>query len=136
MCFRTRDRTSSGQKAALIPASHGSLGAMKHRIMNFVGYSLLVMGVTGPGCGSGMPGADPTADNQGSQTPQTPPGQPPDTMPGGTVSPDAAILGGCQVFPADNPWNRDVSKDPVDPNSAVYMNSMNGGTRFLHPDFG
>jgi hypothetical protein len=23
-------------------------------------------------------------------------------------------LGGCAMFPADNPWNRDVSADPVD----------------------
>jgi hypothetical protein len=40
------------------------------------------------------------------------------------------------VFPADNPWNRDVSRDPVDPRSDAYIVAMNGGTRFLHPDFG
>jgi hypothetical protein len=47
----------------------------------------------------------------------------------------ATILG-CRVFPPDNPWNRDVSRDPVDPRSDAYIASMNGGTRFLHPDFG
>jgi hypothetical protein len=40
------------------------------------------------------------------------------------------------VFPADNPWNRDVSRDPVDPRSDAIIAAMNGGTRFLHPDFG
>jgi hypothetical protein len=47
-----------------------------------------------------------------------------------------ASIAGCAAFPADNPWNRDVSGDPVDPNSAAYIRAMNGGTRFLHADFG
>ena len=45
-------------------------------------------------------------------------------------------IAGCQIFPPDNPWNRDISGDPVDPNSANYISHMNGGSRFLHPDFG
>jgi hypothetical protein len=45
-------------------------------------------------------------------------------------------ISGCQVFPADNPWNRDISGDPLDPNSANYIAHMNGSTKFLHPDFG
>lgn len=44
-------------------------------------------------------------------------------------------LAGCEVFPADNPWNRDVSRDPVDPRSGAYIASI-GAARFLHPDFG
>ena len=39
------------------------------------------------------------------------------------------------VFPPDNAWNRDVSSDPVDPNSANLIASC-GATRSLHPDFG
>jgi hypothetical protein len=39
------------------------------------------------------------------------------------------------VFPADNPWNRDVSGDPVDARSDAYIASI-GASRFLHPDFG
>lgn len=45
-------------------------------------------------------------------------------------------IGGCQVFPNDNPWNRDISNDPVDPNSPNYIAHMNGNSKFLHPDFG
>ncbi|MEO6990244.1 MAG: hypothetical protein ABI346_09095 [Candidatus Baltobacteraceae bacterium] len=45
-------------------------------------------------------------------------------------------LGGCAVFPADNPWNANISQAPVDPNSANYLAHMNAGTTFLHPDFG
>jgi hypothetical protein len=45
-------------------------------------------------------------------------------------------ISGCAVFPADNPWNRDISNDPVDPNSNNYIANMNGATKFLHPDFG
>ena len=39
------------------------------------------------------------------------------------------------VFPADNPWNRDVSQDPVDPASDSLIASC-GATHELHPDFG
>src|SRR5690349_22823067 len=39
------------------------------------------------------------------------------------------------IFPADNPWNRDVSADPVDPLSDRYLASI-GLTAGLHPDFG
>jgi len=46
------------------------------------------------------------------------------------------MIAGCAVFPADNPWNQDVSQLPVDSNSANYMAHMNGATTHLHPDFG
>ncbi|HWW92929.1 MAG TPA: hypothetical protein VN375_06155 [Vicinamibacteria bacterium] len=59
------------------------------------------------------------------------------TGPGGTPAAGGSpTLQGCAVFPADNPWNRDVSADPVDPRSDAYIASMNGGSRFLHADFG
>ena len=45
-------------------------------------------------------------------------------------------LGGCSVFPSDNPWNRDVSNDAVDSNSLAYIASINQGAQFLHADFG
>lgn len=35
----------------------------------------------------------------------------------------------------DNPWNRDVSADPVDPNSAAII-AFIGASTSLHPDFG
>ena len=46
-----------------------------------------------------------------------------------------ASLNGKRLFPADNPWNLDVSNEPVDPNSANLIASM-GLTTSLHPDFG
>jgi hypothetical protein len=46
-----------------------------------------------------------------------------------------ASLGGKRVFPADNPWNQDVSKLPVDPNSETLIAGI-GNDRPLHPDFG
>ena len=54
---------------------------------------------------------------------------------GGTLNTTSPVLMGCTVFPADNPWNRDVSADPVDPRSDAYIASIGAG-RFLHPDFG
>jgi hypothetical protein len=45
-------------------------------------------------------------------------------------------IGSCMVFPADNPWNADISGLPVDANSDAYMATMNAGTKKLHPDFG
>jgi hypothetical protein len=42
----------------------------------------------------------------------------------------------CGVFPADNIWNTDVSRLPVDPHSADWMATMRSGSTNLHPDFG
>jgi hypothetical protein len=39
-----------------------------------------------------------------------------------------------QVFPSDNPWNKDISKAPVDPKSDAYITNMGAGTG-LHADF-
>jgi hypothetical protein len=44
-------------------------------------------------------------------------------------------LGGCAVFPDDNPWNRDVSADPVHPGSAALLSAMTPGNA-LHLDLG
>jgi hypothetical protein len=46
-----------------------------------------------------------------------------------------ASLHGKRVFPADNPWNQDISTAPVDPNSANLIASI-GLNDSLHPDFG
>ena len=51
---------------------------------------------------------------------------------------DGAIAAGeplCAVFPANNPWNTDVSGFPVDPHSDAFVNSV-GRADHLHPDFG
>jgi hypothetical protein len=42
----------------------------------------------------------------------------------------------CQVFPADNVWNTDISKLPVHARSAQWLASMAASTTNLHPDFG
>jgi len=46
-----------------------------------------------------------------------------------------ASLEGFRPFPNDNAWNRDVSRDPVDPMSAALIASI-GFEKTLHPDFG
>jgi hypothetical protein len=57
--------------------------------------------------------------------------------PGGTPLPAGPLpaVGGCQIFPADNAWNRDVSADPVHPNSAALLSQMVPGNA-LHLDLG
>ncbi len=45
-----------------------------------------------------------------------------------------AALDGRRPFPDDNPWNTDISKAPVDPNSATLIEAC--GLRDLPPDFG
>jgi hypothetical protein len=64
-------------------------------------------------------------------------GGPPDD-PGSTPVPDlgpGASLNGRQVFPADSPWNQDISTLPVDSNSNNLIASI-GINATLHPDFG
>ncbi|MBV8066966.1 MAG: hypothetical protein JO113_03235 [Candidatus Eremiobacteraeota bacterium] len=43
------------------------------------------------------------------------------------------VIAGCQIFPANNWWNTDISKYPLDPLSAKYIAALPGN---LHPDFG
>jgi hypothetical protein len=47
----------------------------------------------------------------------------------------APMLGGCRIFPADNPWNQDISDAPVHPRSSAYIASI-GADVNLHADFG
>jgi hypothetical protein len=52
-----------------------------------------------------------------------------------STSTSTGSLGGRRFFPADNPWNRDVSQDAVDPNSTALISTC-GSSAALHPDFG
>ena len=59
------------------------------------------------------------------------------TSPGGGAGPGflsgVPAIGGCPIFPADNPWNTDISNAPVD-TSHDYIGSL--GSMTLWPDFG
>jgi hypothetical protein len=56
--------------------------------------------------------------------------------PGRSAAPvQAKDVGGCDVFPADNYWNADVSGLPRHPRSKQWLSRMSPRTR-LHPDFG
>lgn len=46
-----------------------------------------------------------------------------------------ALSGDCTVFPADNPWNVDISGLPVHENSENFVASV-GVDAYMHPDFG
>jgi hypothetical protein len=70
--------------------------------------------------------ATPTASPSPAPTVSTP------ARPGTTV-PGAA---NCPLFPANNVWNTDISKLPVNPRSAQWLASMDSGSTYLHPDFG
>jgi hypothetical protein len=94
---------------------------------------LICSGCGGGGGGGGLsiqpPGGGSTSPPSGSTTP--PSG-------GGTTQSGlgpGASLAGRRPFPADNPWNQDISTAPVDPNSNALIASIGTGTG-LHPDFG
>lgn len=60
------------------------------------------------------------------------------TVTGASLIPDlgaGASLHGAQVLPRNNPWNQDISRLPVDPNSVNLIASI-GNSTGLHPDFG
>jgi hypothetical protein len=49
----------------------------------------------------------------------------------------AAVPGtACNVFPADNVWNTDISQLPVNSNSATWIASTTPSSGLTHPDFG
>jgi hypothetical protein len=53
----------------------------------------------------------------------------------GSVAIGAAVLAGCPVFPADNPWNQRVDELPVLPSSDAIVRSI-AATEHMHADFG
>jgi hypothetical protein len=53
----------------------------------------------------------------------------------GSVAVGAAVLAGCPVFPADNPWNQRVDRLPVHPSSDAIVRSIGAGEH-MHADFG
>ena len=77
-------------------------------------------------------GGNDTEPNPPGDTPEEPPSQPPEVP----VPPsDPGQLAGCDMFPADNPWNIDVSTYAVHANSDAYIDSI-GRQTTLHADFG
>jgi hypothetical protein len=52
-----------------------------------------------------------------------------------TQSKEGSDLGNLQIFPADNPWNTDISNEATDPNSDYIIAGI-GNDIHLHPDFG
>jgi hypothetical protein len=50
-------------------------------------------------------------------------------------STEGSYLGTLQIFPADNPWNKDISIETTDPNSDNIIAGI-GNEAYLHPDFG
>jgi hypothetical protein len=54
---------------------------------------------------------------------------------GAASSSSGARIAGCPLFPANNPWRRDISHAPVRRHSAQWVRSV-GRRLHLHPDFG
>ena len=82
----------------------------------------------------------------GAVTPNATPGTPAAAAPAAVVATGATTaaagavptIGGCQIYPADNPWNTridDAQAYPVHPNSATYLAGMSPGSH-LHADWG
>jgi hypothetical protein len=97
---------------------------LRHASLSFLSVVALaaVLAIAGPGA-SMSAGAAAAAS----------PGRAAALVSEGTVVPGAS---NCPMFPADNIWNTDISKLPVDPHSAAWLRSMDSSTTFLHPDFG
>lgn len=57
-------------------------------------------------------------------------------LPIATAAAGGPTLAGCPVFPPDNAWNRDITRDPVDEHSQDYINSILQDRTYLHADFG
>lgn len=104
-------------------------------VLVLLGASALAVQACGGGSGGGgatpanQPGAGATTPGGGTAANQPPGGA---TTPGGGTTTPGAVG---QVFPADNPWNIDISGYPVHPSSADFIASI-GLTTGVHADFG
>src|SRR4051812_26881116 len=87
--------------------------------------------------GAGLPPSPAPAPTTTSTTTTTRPATTTTTPAGGAWSQNGS-LGSCKVFPADNPWNQDVSAVPTATNSGNYLTAIAtlGGNQKLHADFG
>ena len=92
-------------------------GSRKHAVRSclYVAAGALVLA----GCSASSESNDPSS---------------PVTTPAPGETSGGASLAGRRPFPADNPWNLDVSTAAVDPRSSTLIASC--GLRNLHPDFG
>ena len=54
---------------------------------------------------------------------------------GGSGATSVGKIGDCTIFPADNPWNQNVSGLGLNANSASYITNMSP-TKGMHPDWG
>ena len=61
-------------------------------------------------------------------------GNPPPPPTGNSCSATLADAENIQIFPADNPWNQDISNAAIDPASSQIIAII--GNSPLHPDFG
>lgn len=92
-------------------------------------------------CGGGGDASAPTPPATPAPAPAPVPTQPSQPTGGAYGQLQGASLGqgaslhGALPFPADNPWNADISTVPVDPASDALIASI-GLARGLHPDFG
>src|SRR5262245_44392013 len=98
----------------------------------FVGNVLRAPAVVNQAWTSRFPGGPPNGAVivvcAGAQAPAPPP----------AASTGARSIGGCPLFPDDNPWATDVSRYPLDPKSDAYIDYIlgSGGNKNLHADFG
>jgi hypothetical protein len=76
------------------------------------------------GCSTGGPDPSGPTPPSGPAPPAAPP-----------VAGSVASVGGCQLFPADNAWNHEVSQDPVAANSDALLSVMSPGNA-VHLDLG
>ncbi|HUA42639.1 MAG TPA: hypothetical protein VMA32_13780 [Streptosporangiaceae bacterium] len=60
----------------------------------------------------------------------------PASTPAATTSTTVPGAPNCPMFPANNIWNTNISKLPVNSHSAAWLRSMDSGSTYLHPDFG
>jgi hypothetical protein len=60
-----------------------------------------------------------------------------ESSPGRAATPRPPTIAACPAFPANNPWNTDISALPKHANSDRIITAINAsGGRFLHADFG
>jgi hypothetical protein len=141
MSFQVRTRTALGAlglSCAVCACSGGGSSGVSPTLASLssappVSVPLPVPSATPGVVASPKPSATPgvVASPKPSATPGVVASATPSPPPGGYPT-----IGGCQVFPADNPWNTDISNYPLNPNSANYMAEMNpNGTTMLTADF-
>ncbi len=128
--------TATDQSAEALIFESVRCGTLPHMIRSVALVGLLVLSTACSSDDSGKTADDSSSGGSSTGSGGSSTGSGGGTGAGGGIEPGpGSFIGDCAMFPADNPWNQDISEAPLHAQSDAFIDSIGRDTS-LHPDFG